>query len=251
MFGNTKDTIQKYLYYFGVWEPHISAHVSSSLKIGDYFIDIGANIGYYTLMSSQLVGASGKVVSIEASPKIFKVLEKHIAVNSIKNVRSICAAVSNSKGRLMVHHATDSNIGGTSVVRKFKNSFQPDTETEAAPLGDLLSEAEIKNARIIKIDVEGAEWLVIDGMRPIFKALREDVEILLEVSLDSLEQFGKSFEDLLSELKQHGFNAYVIRNEYKPDDYLYRVPFSRPKRLESHTGPLIDLVFSRADKAYL
>ena len=51
--GDAKDIIQQYVYYFGVWEPHITSWISSSLRPGDGFIDVGANIGYYSLLASQ------------------------------------------------------------------------------------------------------------------------------------------------------------------------------------------------------
>lgn len=249
--GNTQDVIQRYIYYFGIWEPHISAFISSRLKPGDIFIDIGANIGYYSLLTSRLVGTNGKVIAIEASPKVFELLKKQIIANKVENIRILCCAVSNKRARLTVHHAEDTNIGATSIVRNFNNSFLPNFEVDAAPLGDLLSNEEIAMARMIKIDVEGAEWLVVEGMRPIFKQLREDVEILLEVSKDQLEQFGKTFDDLLMEFKNYGFNAYIIRNEYKPDDYLYRTPMLRPQRLLNSPGPLVDLIFSKKDQDFL
>ncbi len=251
MAGNTKDTIQKHIYYFGTWEPHISAFVSSRLKKGDYFIDIGANIGYYSLLASTLIEKEGKVIAIEASPKVFEMLQRHIKINDFQNIKTICCAVSNKRDKLVIHHAEESNIGATSVVHNFKQSFEPDMEVDAAPLGDILLNDEISRARIIKIDVEGAEWLVIEGMESVFPKLRDDVEILLEVTPETLEHFGKKFDDLLAVFTKFGFNAYTIRNEYKPDDYLYRVPFARPERLKGTPTKLIDLVFSREDKERL
>src|ERR1051325_5097791 len=81
MTGNTQDFIQRYLYFFGVWEPDITAWVRSALKPGDYFVDVGANIGYYTVLAARLVRPNGKVIAIEAAEWIHDVLKKHIALN--------------------------------------------------------------------------------------------------------------------------------------------------------------------------
>src|SRR5436309_218434 len=69
--GCTNEILQQYLYYFGVWEPHVTSWICGRLRPGDGFIDVGANIGYYTLLASHLVGAAGTVVAVEASPKTF------------------------------------------------------------------------------------------------------------------------------------------------------------------------------------
>jgi hypothetical protein len=64
------DVIQRYIFYFGVWEPMISHVTEQMLHKGDVYVDVGANIGYCSLLASNCVGGSGRVVSIEASPTI-------------------------------------------------------------------------------------------------------------------------------------------------------------------------------------
>jgi protein-L-isoaspartate O-methyltransferase len=61
------------IFHFGIWEPEISYLTIELLDEGDVYVDVGANIGYDTLLASSLVGSSGKVVSIEAAPAIFAV----------------------------------------------------------------------------------------------------------------------------------------------------------------------------------
>ena len=64
-----RDLIQRMILHFGVWEPDVSRVIEQSLAPGDVFVDIGANIGYDTLLASSRVGPTGRVVSIEASPR--------------------------------------------------------------------------------------------------------------------------------------------------------------------------------------
>lgn len=68
----TSDVIQRYLYLFGVWEPHLTAFISGRLTPKDTFVDVGANIGYYSVLASRLVGPAGHVVAVEPSPTSIK-----------------------------------------------------------------------------------------------------------------------------------------------------------------------------------
>ena len=58
--GNTKDLIQRHIFYFGVWEPNLTGFLTTRLNRGDVFVDVGANIGYFSLLASRLVGRRGK-----------------------------------------------------------------------------------------------------------------------------------------------------------------------------------------------
>ena len=69
IYCDPRDLIQRMILHFGVWEPDVSRVIEQSLAPGDVFVDIGANIGYDTLLASSCVGPTGRVVSIEASPR--------------------------------------------------------------------------------------------------------------------------------------------------------------------------------------
>ena len=71
------DQIQERIYLFGIWEPAITRFVKGRLKPGDLFVDIGANVGYYSLLAAKLVGSEGQVIAIEASPTIARKLEQN------------------------------------------------------------------------------------------------------------------------------------------------------------------------------
>jgi tRNA/tmRNA/rRNA uracil-C5-methylase (TrmA/RlmC/RlmD family) len=98
--GDTRDIIQGFIYFFGMWEPSLTRWIQERLAPGDIFIDVGANIGYYSLLASKLVGHSGSVVAIEPSPKIFSALQHNLALNHIENVRVVNMAVSDRREAL-------------------------------------------------------------------------------------------------------------------------------------------------------
>jgi Met-10+ like-protein len=94
--GDTRDIVQQYIYYFGVWEPNLTRWIVRRLAPGDVFIDVDTNVGYYSLLASKLVGESGSVVAIEASPSTFKILQTNLALNHVRDVRAVNMAAYDS-----------------------------------------------------------------------------------------------------------------------------------------------------------
>ena len=247
--GDTSDIIQQYVYYFGVWEPHLTRWIERRLRPGDTFIDVGANIGYFSLLASKLVGDSGAVVAIEASPKTFGLLQANLARNLAQNVRSVNVAASDRKGRVRLFRGPDDNIGLTTVFGD--PSFPFESEVDTAPLSILLTPEEVQNARLIKIDVEGAEWSVVAGMGPLLCSGRHDLEIIVEVTPELLAQQGKRAEDLVRVFRDSGFQAYRLENDYSPQSYLPPLVEWKPERIRTPIQCQADVVFSRQDSERL
>lgn len=214
--GTTADVLQRYVYYFGCWEPQVEAVISNCLHPGETFIDIGANIGYFTLFGASRVGPTGRVVAIEASSTTFERLRQNVERNdAFSNVRLIHAAVADREVTVVLHTGPQDNSGMASIVR---GSGEGQEEVHAKPLGGLLSDDELESARLIKIDVEGAETLVMEGMRSILPKL-EKCSFLVELNpalasvqaiIDALGQFGwQPFEILPGDSLDNYFEASV------------------------------------------
>jgi len=92
------DTIQKVVLLTGRWEPFVTRFVLDTLRAGDTFVDVGANIGYYSLLASRLVAENGRVYSIEGSPSIFQRLRENLIRNNVTNTTPIHAIVSDKVG---------------------------------------------------------------------------------------------------------------------------------------------------------
>ncbi|PNE35719.1 FkbM family methyltransferase [Streptomyces eurocidicus] len=245
---DTQDLIQRYIYMFGTWEPHMTRWLSRRLRSGDTFIDVGANIGYFSLLASQLVGETGGVVAIEASPLFHEKALAQARLNGCENVRAINAAVSDVREALTFTLASSRNMGANSIV-PYDGPAESTFEMQARPLPELLTEAEIAGARVIKIDVEGAEGSVVRGMVPMLDRLRPDVEITVEVTPERMARLGDSADELLATMKEHGFHVYRLANDYSPASYpaALRGAPAVPVRWR---GPVVDesdLVFSRVD----
>jgi FkbM family methyltransferase len=247
--GDAQDIIQQYIYYFGVWEPHVTAWITSRLRSGDTFVDVGANVGYYSLLASKLVGLPGRVVAIEASPSIFSELETNLRLNEVSNVRAVNAAASDHEGEVRLFKGHQHNTGLTTVLSD--TGFELECKVPAAPLTKILQPNEIERARIIKIDVEGAEASVLSGMGSIVISGRPDLEIIVEVNPAALARQGTNPECLLTPLLDGGYHPYEIENDYSPLSYIPVPAAKRPRRIRSVIQQTTDVVLSRLDDEYL
>jgi FkbM family methyltransferase len=246
--ADTQDLIQRYLYEFGVWEPHLTAWLSQRLRPGDVFLDVGANIGYYSVLASELVGPTGSVVAIEASPAFSRRLRTNARLNGCRNIRTVNAAVSDRTHPVTFTLASSHNMGANSIV-PYGGPAESTFETVARPLPELVTEEEIARARVIKIDVEGAEGAVLRGLAPLLHTLRPDAELAVEVTPQRMAELGDSLDELLETLTAHGFHAFRLPHTYAARDYprslsqAPRPPTRRQQPIRSET----ELVFSRTD----
>lgn len=208
--GPLSDPIHSAVYFFGVWEPALTRFIADSLMPGDVFIDIGANVGVHSMLAGKCVGASGRVHAIEASPTIYAILLGNIARNGIENVKTYNIAVADRSGTIPVFLHDPSNLGHTTVLQVNAEDTARYTRqemVEARPLPEIIPTADILRARMIKIDVEGAEWPVIQGFAHLLPQLRSDVIIVVEVSRYGLANHGISFQQFLDFFGEHGYRA--------------------------------------------
>lgn len=97
-----RDELQR-LMYFGLYEQAETTLIAGSLRAGDVFLDIGANIGYYSLMASRLVGESGRVYAFEPIPENAHKILAAVQLNGIRNIYVNQSAVGESAGELVLH----------------------------------------------------------------------------------------------------------------------------------------------------
>jgi len=112
-----KDLIQRHILFFGVWEPNLTEFLRRRLMPGDTFIELGANVGYFTLLASQRVGENGAVVAVEAAPDIFRQLQDNLARNAARNVRAVPIAVAAAAGTVRLFADHRGNLGATTTIR--------------------------------------------------------------------------------------------------------------------------------------
>ncbi|NRB38004.1 MAG: FkbM family methyltransferase [Pseudomonadales bacterium] len=251
MTGRSNDLVQGYIYYFGLWEPNLTAFIKKTLTHKDRtFIDVGANVGYFSLLASQLL-PHGKVVAIEAFPSIFEKLKKNVRLNNYKNIRMINYAASDTECEIAMHHSID-NEGATTgklhaySVRPTEFESEP-VVVKAKPLHQLLKTSEINNVRLIKIDVEGAEYEVLKGLYPLLNQLPKDAEIIAEITPSVLTQ--TQISEIICTFDKHGFKPYKISNTYHPEYYMTFKSPTLPELLTVLPEQQVDIIFSRQNPA--
>lgn len=235
--------VESRIFMFGEWEPNIAHYVASRLRPGDIFVDIGANVGYYSLLAGAIVGPRGRVHAIEASPSIAADLRHNVALQAGSPVRVIEAAVSDRAGEVVFHLSALRNRGSSSIVRPSEGSTV-EARVRAAPLADLVPEADVLAARFLKIDVEGAEALVIAGMAGLIARLSPTTEVLLEITPSALALAGATPADVVGPFLAAGFGAWQFVNDYNPRAYLVR-RYVDPVPFDGDYGRAADLVLRR------
>src|SRR5207245_2930011 len=99
------------LYVTGVWEKDVTAYLMKLIESGMVVVDIGANVGYYTLLAAEKVGSHGKVLAFEPEPSRYALLEKNVRANDLKNVIPVQKAVSNKTGAARLYLDPRHNSG--------------------------------------------------------------------------------------------------------------------------------------------
>ena len=189
----------------GCYEPTETDPVRKRLQPGDTFIDVGASIGWFTVIASQLVGENGRVIAFEPEPTSFAPLKRNVEANGCRNVVLVQKALSNEPGIVSLHLARKSK-GTHSIV--LKKGYKTSIEVEAVRLDDYLQEHE-SEADFVKIDIEGAEGMVLDGMRETLEAC-DNLCLMMEYAPRALAISGYDPDELLHGLADRGFQICYI-----------------------------------------
>lgn len=235
------DHITNRIFFFHVWEQANSALIEASLRSGDIFVDVGANVGYDTLLASKKVGSSGKVIAIEASSSIHEQLRANLDRNGVRNVRLVRAAASDAPGELTLYGGDAGNQGRTSTLDR--TGLIPIETVPALPLDQILHDDERENVRLIKIDIEGAETPLLERLVETLDQYPADMSLLVEMSQD---ETGRS-ERVFTKLLEAGYKAYAIPNYYTLRSYLVPNKAEAPKRATTLPAEQVDIYFTRGD----
>lgn len=143
--------------WLGSYEYHKRKAFEESVARGGVVFDIGANVGFYTLLASVLVGARGRVYAFEPVPRNLHYLEEHLQINGIKNVSVIEGAVSDCDGVAQFDESPSRLTGRLAPGGRLT--------VRTVSLDEMMTRGELPPPECIKIDVEGGEMLVLTGAR--------------------------------------------------------------------------------------
>ncbi len=163
-------------FIYATWEPEVISVVKATVKSGMTVIDIGAHIGYYTLIFAKCVGVRGCVYSFEPLPGNFALLQKNIQLNRLLNVQSFATALFSSARKVSLAVPDESpNSGDGSVIHERGSKHVP---VQAITLDSFCASANIQ-PDILKMDVEGAEYDVLLGAQETISRCRP--KLLIEL----------------------------------------------------------------------
>lgn len=196
----------------GVYEPYETRIFRSMLTPGMTVLDVGANIGFHTVIAAARVGATGAVIALEPEPESHAFLARNVRDNDFKNVTLCAVAAANTNGTLMLH-VSDANKGKHSLVTDSKHSreFSKTVPVPVRRIDDLLTEIGGSPVDVVKMDIEGAEPLALEGM-PVLLA-SPSLILFIEFSPVAIRRAGYDPSDMLETLAVNGFTLHEIHEE--------------------------------------
>ncbi|MDD5312470.1 MAG: FkbM family methyltransferase [Dehalococcoidia bacterium] len=200
----------------GTYEEYTSFVFKQYVKKGMTVLDIGANIGYFTLLAASLVGEGGKVYAFEPEPKNYNLLVKNVELNSYNNIVAVPKAVSDRVDELQLF-IDRVESGGHSLFKESARRGNINSVESVTVSTTSIDEFFGDNQSIIdviKIDIEGAEVLALKGMQNTLSRNR-DVKLFTEFTPHKLRNAGNSAEEYWAYLVKSGFNHIYIINSHK------------------------------------
>lgn len=222
-----QDSILSQLIYEGFEKNEIS-FMEKNLKSGDIFVDIGANVGLFSLIASPIVGNEGQVIAFEPSPTTFKRLNENISLNNFKNIDARNLGLSDKKDKLKISISTDGHDAWNTFAPGDAQHFSQTTEVDVDTLDNQLSSIELSKIKIIKIDVEGWEKFVIMGAKKIL--IEHAPVVMMEFTETNTFAAGYMVQDLYDMFTELNYSWF---------EYVDNTLVRSPKRLHYPYNNLI------------
>ena len=216
------------LMYLDIYEYPVRHLLERVLRPSDKFLDIGANIGYFSAIALNLVGPKGEVHAFEPDPRYFKYLERLRRSNPKFNLKAnqLAAGSRQSSARLMQTYT----LGTSTLVKKLRKSQDVETSSLAkiVRLDKYLKKSGIDGVKLIKIDVEGFEFDVLKGLDGFLNTANTKPIIVVEIYPYAMKLQGYSLNELEKWVKKH---KYRVEGN------------TRLKSLKTSRGDMFNVVF--------
>lgn len=216
-------------YWFGeLYEQNVARHILERLRSCTSFIDVGANMGFYTIMASRAMPTDATVHAVEMDALNVRRLEASVALNELRNVVVHQTALGDHMG-VVEYYECGSEVNTLEVGADNRHLYRQ-VSVPMVTLDSLIEDHQL-SPDIVKIDVEGAEYLVLLGAQNLLQ--REHVQIYCEVHLHegrgSLGAFGHKVDDVFSLLKRHGF--HIKQLALRKDSPIEEITITDPDQL--------------------
>ncbi|MBF0532479.1 MAG: FkbM family methyltransferase [Candidatus Omnitrophica bacterium] len=219
-----RNTFRAYAFH-RVHEECTTALFQKIVKPGFTVLDLGANIGYFSLLAAKLVGEKGKVYSFEPEPRNYGFLRKNLELNGYKQATAFQKAVGEQTGTVKLyichydtgHHTIQQYDGIQSYNPQFVAEKKDFVEIEKVRLDDFFKD-KLRPVNVIKMDVEGAELLALTGMENLIKA-NDHLVMFIEFFPLLITKMGQSPEEFARRLlEEFHFKMFVVEHDYSMAD---------------------------------
>jgi len=210
MFTQNNDGLA--LSIFKIYEPNQTKIVKKYVHEGDVVIDVGAHVGYYTLLMAQLVGKNGKVYSFEPDPANFELLKKSVEINGFENVVLIQKAVSDTTEKIKLFLG-DNDSAVNRIYDAKLGDAKKSIDVQSITIDEYFKEND-KLFNFIKIDSEGSEAKIINGMEKFLTKNRKLI-MMTEFFPFLIKKSGDEPNQYLKSLENSGFELYNILDNNK------------------------------------
>jgi FkbM family methyltransferase len=210
--GPAADCITRHIYRLGAHEPHITRYLLDNVTVGpqEVALDVGANIGWYSVLLDRLSAPGARVLAFEPDPGSYRLLSANLKANHAEHVTALNVALGDKPGVALLHRYRDSNNGRHTLLEG--NTSGGTVEVAVETLKDVWEREQLgaRAVAVLKIDVEGFECLVLRGAGDLLRRCRC---VLLEYSPEGLTLAGLQPQAIIDLLLAAGLEARVFAGD--------------------------------------
>ena len=197
------------IYYLGTSEIATRDLLNQLVKPGMTVVDVGAHLGEFALRAARLTGTKGMVYAFEPQPEIVAFLEHNIQINSCTNVKAEKVALGENDGQVEFEITREPSTSSLAASQPRGTISRIVVETRS--LDSFLQEVKQTRVDFMKVDVEGAEFLVFRGAENLLSQPADDAPVILfEYAPDNYQRFGFESEEVLQWLESKGYKLFII-----------------------------------------
>lgn len=198
----------------GSYETHVVDYLKRTLRPGMTCVDVGANVGYFTLLMARQVGRQGRVIAFEPSRRTCQSLRDNIVLNGLTNVTAETIALSDHEGAVEFHEGPPGydvyNSMGTITHPSASGQAFTTVSVPCTMLDRYLEHQNNRKVDIIKLDVEGAELFALRGMATTLER-NPQVRLIIELADQTTAGFGYAAKEIVSWLLDRGWQISLIK----------------------------------------
>jgi len=203
-----RNTLAREVFFLGSYEAQETLLLPALLREGDTCVDVGAHWGYFSLIAAARVGVSGRVIAIEADPRVFATLRRTLALNPGLEIEALHLAAAAEAGKLVLNGYDEhgDNWGISSVATSQGGAA---FEVPAEPLDMLLERSGVEEVGLLKMDIEGAEVLALRGCERLLREGRIRT-LLLELHPPQIAALHSTVQEVMGGLRKNGYQLWAV-----------------------------------------